>query len=221
VSLSQFGSALALSADASTLIVSAANDNGTGAVYIYIAPPSTGLWSLQRRIGAWEEGFTNGMNSYNEVSFGYTVALSAAGDTLAIAVPGNAAEAVVIYGRDGTGKWTNQSGWIKANSPSPLFGWSLGMNAAGDALAIGAPFDNVDATFAGGVFTITRSPLGVWGPLRRIIIVDSVPTVNRQIGIVSMSAQGTLVVGGPGEKPTGAWRSAHTQHRTCDAMHSE
>jgi len=215
-SRSQFGTALALSADASTLVVGASLDNGTGAVYIYTAPPSTGLWSLQRKIDALEQGFAP-VNTYNDVLFGYSVALSAAGDTLAVAVPGSAAEAVVIYGRDGTGTWTNQSGWIKANPSSILFGWSLGMNAAGDALAIGAPFDNVGATYAGGVFTIIRSPVGVWGPLRRVVIEDSIPTPIRQIGIVSMSAQGTLVVGGPGEEPTGAWRSAHT-HSTRDAM---
>jgi hypothetical protein len=201
---SHFGATMALNGDASTLVVAAiGEEEDAGALYIYTAPPGTGLWSLQRRISAADAGFTIG----SDINFGFTLALSAAGDTLAVGATGTGNEAVVVYVRDGAGVWTNQSGQIKGPRANSLWAWSLAINAAGDGLAIGSAFDNTDGSLAGSVYTTVRSG-GVWGPLHRLSMSDAanpVPQVRWLGSSVSMSDQGSLVVGAYEDTPNGGW----------------
>jgi hypothetical protein len=202
----EFGTALALSADASTLVVGAPQESvGEGVVYVYVAAPGSGLWNLQRKLLPIDVG---GVGMGN---FGTSVALSAAGDTLAVGVP--ALAAVVLYVRNASGVWTNQTGLFSAPTSTflSLFGWSVSMNAAGDALAVGAPFDSTGATYAGAVYTMTRSAGGVWGTPRFVNVSNSEPMGTPWFGYwVSMAAQGSLVVGAPMAVPSGAWWSVLT-----------
>jgi hypothetical protein len=204
----QFGSALALNGDASTLVVGAYSEpqsNGKyGAVYIYTAPAGSGLWNLQHKLNVSDDVTWAGVSS-----FGISAALSASGDTLAVGATGSR-PAVVVFGRDAGGTWTNQSGLIEPTIVATGFSWSLSMNAAGDALAIGAPYDDGDLSKAGNVYTMTRSASGVWGPLRTLIVSDSAAPIQTIGFSVSMAAQGSLVVGAPRAAPSGAWWSVLT-----------
>jgi hypothetical protein len=91
---------------------------------------------------------------------------------------------------------------MKSTMMTSQFGYAVSLNAAGDALAIGAPFDND----GGGVYTVTRSADGVWGLLQRLRPSDvpTVPTAGYGWS-VSMADQGSLLVGSPMEAPAGAW----------------
>jgi hypothetical protein len=207
----QFGSAVALSADASTLVVGAAEElSGEGAaVYIYVAAPGTGLWSLQRKI------IPSDVSASGVTTLGKSLALSAAGDTLAVGAPGWSNPVVVLFARDGSGVWS-ETGLLAPSLTDSVFGFSLSMNAAGDAVAIGAPTDSADAPIAGSVYTATRSAGGVWGQLRSLVVSDSAAAMGRYLGLsVSMSAQGSLVVGAPMEASTGAWWSVGGMASGC------
>jgi hypothetical protein len=195
----EFGSALALSADASTLVVGATQESdGEGAVYIDTAAAGSGLWSLQRKLRPADVG------GVGQGNFGKSVAVSASGDTLAVGA--STLSSVVVFVRNAGGVWTNQTGLIHCPSSSLTFGWSVSMNAAGDAVAIGAPFDQT----SGRVYTLTRSMDDAWGPLRVLNVSDSATVSGRLLGYwVSMSAQGSLVIGAVGEVPAGAWWSVN------------
>ncbi len=182
----QFGSAVALSADGNTLAVSAQFEdsaatgiNGnqadnsmseSGAVYVFTRTGST--W--------WQQAYVKASNTGDPGegdTFGYSIALSDDGSTLAVGAPsedsaspginGNQADnsmpgagAVYVFARSGptslsraasrlaeaSGKGGNawsQQAYVKSAKPSSsgagghLFGYSVGLSADGNNLAVG------------------------------------------------------------------------------------
>jgi hypothetical protein len=157
------------------------------------------LWTLQHSIRGIDTG------DLTIKHFGWSVSLSASGDTLAV---GASSSSVVVFVRDGSGGWTEQSGVIQHTNTAAQFGYTVSLNAAGDALAVGAPLDDAEAPMVGCVYTLTRSAGGVWGPLRLLRPSDSSGVPGTGFGwSVSMSDQGSLVIGAVMEAPTGAWWS--------------
>lgn len=169
----QFGTSVSLSADGNTLAVGAfaegsnatgvnsdETDNsipGAGAAYIFVRTDTT--WSQQAYIKASNPGFEN--------DFGRTVALSADGNTLAVAAPeqgGDAtgingtqnngpapdAGAVYVFVRNGT-TWSQQA-YVKASNTDAddQFGRAVSLSADGNTLAVGAWFEASDATGVNG-----------------------------------------------------------------------
>ena len=157
-----FGAIIALSADASTLVVGApAEDSATvgidgdqasnaaadaGAVYVFVRMGST--WMQQAYLKASNTGAND--------RFGTSVAVSADGSTIAVGAPGedsaatgidgsqasNAAAssgAVYIFARTGT-TWTQQA-YVKASNTgtNDEFGAALALSGDGNTLAVGAP----------------------------------------------------------------------------------
>jgi len=136
-------------------------------------------------------GYLKASNTDEGHEFGFSVALSADGTTLAVGAPfedsaatsingdqGNDAApdagAVYVFTRTGTGTWAQQA-YVKASNtdPSDRFGNSVALSADGTTLAVGAPFEasnatgingnegNDDASAAGAVYVFTRDG-GVW-----------------------------------------------------------
>ena len=172
----QFGFAVALSADGSTLAVgsqmeesSATGINGkqddhskfgAGAVYVY-ARGGAG-WSQQAYIKA--------SNTDQDDQFGFNVALSADGNTLAVSAPyedsaatginGNQADnsmpnagAVYVFTRSGTA-WSQQA-YIKASNTGDAeegdqFGYSISLSGDGNLLVAGAIGEDSGATTVNG-----------------------------------------------------------------------
>ena len=160
----QFGNALALSADGNTLAVAAAFEssgatgiNGNqadnsrpqaGAVYVFVR--AGGSWSQQAYIKASNTGDMDDGDT-----FGYSIALSDDGTTLAVGAPsedssatginGNqndntaaGAGAVYVFTRSGNG-WAQQSYVKPANTHGAmLFGYSVGLSADGSTLTAGS-----------------------------------------------------------------------------------
>lgn len=193
----QFGSLVALSADGNTLAVSAyfedsraigvngdQADNSmeqSGAVYVFARTGA--VWSQQAYLKASNTG-----EAEEGDQFGFSLALSDDGNTLAAGtisedsadarINGNQADnsassagAVYVFVRAGT-RWSQQA-YIKSSSPNgadanDLFGYSVGLSADGNTLAVGSydeagssnvingPEDN-NAPGTGAVFVFTRS----------------------------------------------------------------
>ncbi len=189
----RFGHALALSADGNTLAVGAPyedsnaigidgdiNDNSapySGAVYVFV----------RNGEGSWvRQAYVKASNTDSGDNFGWSVALSADGDTLAVGadnedsnatgINGNqsddsatSAGAVYVFSRSGSA-WSQQA-YIKASNPdsSDWFGWSVALSADGDTLAVGARYESSKASgingdqndnssdSAGAVYVFSRS----------------------------------------------------------------
>lgn len=152
---------VSLSADGRTLALGAQSDRlefGPGAVYVF-ARGNRG-WALQTTIREPETGGGD--------DFGYAVALSDNGNTLAIGAradssgatgvdgygdtnrAGHLSGAVYVFGRSG-GNWSRQA-YIKASNTdeADFFGFSVALSGAGDTLAVGAPGEDGASTGVGG-----------------------------------------------------------------------
>lgn len=176
----QFGSVVALSEDGNTLAVGAyledsaatgVNGNQTdnsmknsGAVYVFTR--NGGAWSQQAYVKASNTGEKDEGDQ-----FGYVVALSGDGNTLAVGAIGedsaakgingdqsdNSADgsgAVYVFVRSG-GAWSQQA-YVKSSDTARglLFGYSVGLSGNGNALAVGA-YDEDGGR--GAVYVFARS----------------------------------------------------------------
>lgn len=165
----QFGHAVALSGDGLTLAVGAPFEGGapggadSGAVYVYAR--SSGIWAFQAYVKA--------SNASAGDQFGYAVALSQNGNTLAVGAPfqdvAGAANsgASYVFAR-AAGSWAQQA-YLKASNAGAdhAFGWSLALSADGTTLAVGAPHEGGSAT---GTFVVTP-PAGAGAPLSGAVYV--------------------------------------------------
>jgi FG-GAP repeat len=186
-----FGYSVALSADGATLAVGAFQEDGAatgingnqasnstlgaGAVYVFTRNGAT--WSQQAYVKASNTGAFD--------AFGFSVALSSDGSTLAVGahsessaatdVNGNQADnsaggagAIYVFTRGGT-TWS-QEAYIKASNTNAndLFGESVALSSDGSTLAVGALEDSsatgIDgnqadnsASLSGAVYEFTRS----------------------------------------------------------------
>jgi hypothetical protein len=146
---SEFGYSVALSADGSTALVGGAGDaGGTGAVWVFTRSGST--WSQQG------EKLTGGEESGNGW-FGYSVALSADGDTALIGGPLDAARtgASWVFTRSGS-TWLPQGSKLTGEGESGKgdFGFHVALSDDGDTALVGAVSD---AEETGAAFVFTRS----------------------------------------------------------------
>lgn len=168
-----FGESLAISDDGNTLAVGAplessaaktingnqADHSAAGAGAVYVFTRANGAWSQQAYVKA--------SNAYTNAYFGWSVSLSADGNLLAAGstgeasnatgVNGNATDrsasnagAAYVFSRSGS-TWSQQS-YVKASNTGAEdnFGAAVRLNAAGTVLAIGAPFEDSDATTVNG-----------------------------------------------------------------------
>jgi hypothetical protein len=154
-----FGSSIALDATGDTLAIGAKyNDSWKGAFWVYSRSGST--WSIQgnRLVGS---SVTTG------AWLGYSISLSADGNTLAVGAPLDSTVtsnrgSVFIYRRTGT-TWSQQTKLVPVDSSVSVtgayFGSDVRLSADGNMLIVGAPqiktSDNVYRI--GGVFIFTRS----------------------------------------------------------------
>lgn len=223
-----FGTAVAVSADGNTLVVGApseasnatginadgqGNDSVPGAGAVYVFTRHGGAWSQQAYIKA--------SNTQAGDLFGYAVALSADGSTLAVGAPGedsNAmmneanndaddAGAVYVYARSGNA-WMQQA-YVKASNAGvdDQFGEAVAMSADGNTLVAGAPQEDSntmadeasnDANDAGAVYVYARSG-NAWTQ-QAYVKASNAEAGDRFGAAVVVSGDGlTLAVGAHGE----------------------
>ena len=191
-----FGSSVALSRDGNTLAVAAYYEssdatgiNGNqadrsipeaGAVYIFTRTGST--WSQQAYIKASNTGKAGVGDDFAEGDqFGYSIALSDDGNTLAVGAIGEDSNATGINGDQadnsansparctssrGAGSTWSQQAYIKSSKtrPNVLFGYSVGVSENGNTLAV-AEYDADRGK--GALYVLTRSG-ATWSQQARI-----------------------------------------------------
>jgi hypothetical protein len=228
-----FGYSVALSADGNTLAVGAiweasnatgvngdqANNSASASGAVYVFTRSGASWTQQAYVKA--------SNTEAFDWFGYSVALSADGNTLAVGayleasnaedVGGDQANnsasssgAVYVFTRSGA-SWTQQA-YVKASNTgaSDEFGWSVALSADGNTLAVGAYGEDSNATgvngddtdnsasTSGAVYVFTRTG-STWA--QQAYVKASNTGASDFFGYsVALSADGnTLAVGAVGE----------------------
>lgn len=217
-----FGQAVAVSDDGNTVAVGAwaedsdpaiseTDDNlaDSGAVYIFT-----------RVADDWQGPvLLKASNAGSDDHFGFSVALSSNGNTLAVGARNEAsgvatdptnnlatgAGAVYIFVRDANGDWTEEA-YIKASNveADDNFGWMVALSNDGNVLAVGAPGEDGEAVIvrdSGAAYTFTRNGT-VWSQQDYVKASDAA-SGDSFGSALSLNAGGTLLaVGAPLEDGT-------------------
>lgn len=171
----------------------AKDDTSTGVVHI-VAP------------GGDSAQVIKASNAEANASFGYSVALSRDGETLAVGAPNeDDFGAVYTFAKDTSGDWAEEA-YIKPSSSVPVaeFGADVALSSDGEILAVGAPGEsgsdtgingqqsNNGSTSAGAVYVFKRDDTGSWG--QRSYVKASNTDAHDQFGeVLSLSADGRML----------------------------
>jgi hypothetical protein len=202
VGSSEQGWSAALSADGETAVVGGPTDNSqVGAVWVYT-----------RRGGVWTQQGNKlvGIGSVGNAEQGYSVALSADGETAIVGGPfdNNGIGAAWVYTRHGH-VWTQQGDKLVGGGSvgNAGQGWSVALSGDGDTAIVGGPFDDLN----GAVWVFSRSR-GVWTQQGDKLVGSGAVGDAEQGWSVALSADGdTAIVGGPQDilpGPQGGHRGA-------------
>jgi hypothetical protein len=222
-----FGISAAFSADGSTLAVGANGEGSSGVAggaEDDSAPTAGAVYLFSRSGSSWQEqAYLKASSADAGDGFGSTIALSADGNTLAVAAPYEASAAdgvdgdqsddsspnsgaVYLFARKG-GAWVQQA-YVKASSSDAddFFGISLALSASGDVLVVGAEgedgagtgvgADQTDKTAyeSGAVFVFSRS--GTSWAQRDYIKASNAGVGDHFGGSVALSAEGSVLAVG-------------------------
>lgn len=149
-----------------------------------------------KTIGYFKPSTTNSGDT-----FGWSIALSDNGTTLAVGVPledggGVDSGAVYVFTNSGSG-WMQQTSLKAATATAGAnFGESVALSSDGKILAVGAPFED---SGAGSAYIFTRSDTAPWSQQSRIKASNAY--TNAYFGwTVALNDNGaTLAIGAPGE----------------------
>ena len=181
---SNFGSSTSISSKGSTLAVGGIGDNDyTGATWIYTN--INDVWTQQAKLV--------GTDNIGICLQGYSVSLSADGNTLAVGGPyDNVNIGATWIFTSINGVWTQQAKLIGDNIGQSNQGGSVSLNSNGTLLAIGGLGDN-DNMGATWIFTKINN---IW--VQQIKLIGTGNVGNSQQGYsVSLTADGnTLAIGG-------------------------
>jgi hypothetical protein len=186
------GISVALSADGNTAIVGGPDDNSNAGA----------AWVFTRSGGTWTQQGSKlfGSGSVGAAEQGYSVALSADGNTAIVAgaADNSLAGAVWVFARSGGGVWTQQGPKLVGSGAvgSQVFqGYSVALSADGNTAVMGGPGDNSNA---GAAWVFTRSSGGVWTQQGSKFFGSGAVGAAGQGISVTLSADGaTAMVGGP------------------------
>lgn len=183
---SQQGFSVSLSANGNTLAVGANNDSsGLGATWIFVRSGSS--WSQQAKL--------LGSGLVGASQQGYSVSLSANGDTLAIGGPFDSSNigAIWIFTRFNT-IWTQFGSKIVAPDATGTAGqgYSVALSSDGNVLAFGGPFDSAN-NGASWVYIFNGI---AWLENVKLVGIGNVG-LSQQGNSIAISSDGnTLAVGG-------------------------
>ncbi|MGD9054819.1 MAG: hypothetical protein PVF38_01695 [Desulfobacterales bacterium] len=196
----QFGDAVAIDAD--TIVVGAPLVNSgtatdTGAVYVFVRDPSTGVFTEQQKLTAADAAAEDNFGSAVDID-GYTIVVGAPQVNSGLTVDTGA---VYVFTRDPTianNPWTQQQKLTAADATAnDLLGTSVYVE--GHTLVAGAPRKNSGtANATGAVYVFTRDPddqAVPWTQQQKLTATDA--AAEDQFG-TSVSLNGnTIIVGTP------------------------
>jgi hypothetical protein len=174
-------------------------------------------------------GYVKASNTGQNDAFGWSVALSDDGRTLAVGAPYessgamgiggdeadnsiNWAGAVYLYTRDEAGMWAQQA-YVKASNTDEddTFGKSVALSDDGNVLAVGAPWEDSGATGidgnqsddsasdAGAVYLYARDQTGDWAQMAYVKASNAGEYDMFGVSLALSDDGSTLAVGAPGE----------------------
>jgi PASTA domain-containing protein/List-Bact-rpt repeat protein/FG-GAP repeat protein len=189
-----FGLSVAFSADGTTAIVGAPNeDGGTGAAYIFHSTPEGG-WSSS---GLPATRLTDG-NQGSRDDFGKSVAISADGKTVLVGAPGVGGDVGAVYVFNAS----DESSWSTPNklasladgaNPSDGLGFSVALSSDGTTALIGAYPENDNTINATGAYVFHVASETAWSSSTTpaATLSDGSATSDLFGDAVSLSADGT------------------------------
>lgn len=189
-----FGGAVVVSADGSTLAVgSLKSKNDQGSVTVFAR--SAGKWVQQEVLAD--------VNGAAKDWFGYSLAISTDGNTLAIGavyadVSGKADQGNVLVFARADGAWKLQKTLVgETGAAGDIFGGSVALSADGNTVAVGAAGDDVGNIADQGSATVFVRSGADWA-LQQILTIASGEAKANYGSSLSLSSNGdTLAVGGP------------------------
>jgi hypothetical protein len=188
------GWSVALSADGTTLIVGGLFDNsGVGAAWVFTS--SGGVWTQQAKLTPSDNSGT--------AEFGYSVALSADGNTAIIGGPDDNSfiGAAWVFTRS-NGVWTQQGSKLVGSGGSGQSGQgvSVALSSDGNTAIVGGPTDNNSGVdFVGAAWVFTQSG-GAWSQVGSKLVASDYSDQSEQGNSVALSGDGnTAIIGGPGD----------------------
>jgi hypothetical protein len=200
------GSSVSLSGDGDTAIIGGAGDNGgVGATWVFAR--SDGVWTQQgpKLVGTGEVGpFGAGQ--------GYSVALSADGNTAIVGGPGddNQTGAAWVFTRS-DGVWSQQAKLVGTGALGPrgaVQGQSVSLSGDGNTAIVGGPGDGFSGIdYAGAAWVFTRSG-GVWSQQAKLVGTGAVGGATQGIS-VSLSGDGNTAIVGGGNDNRGSGEVGH------------
>jgi trimeric autotransporter adhesin len=231
VALSSSGDTLAVGAwqedsNATTIGGSGADNSASdaGAAYVFVRNAAS-QWSQQAYIKA--------SNAEADDAFGWSVALSGDGNTLAVGaeredggatgIDGDAnddsaanAGAVYVFVRGGLGAWSQQA-YVKASNPDvgDSFGFDVALSEDGSTLVVGAPSEASNATGidgnqaddtaanAGAVYVFVRDAMDEWSQQAYVKASNAQQDDSFGVG-VALSADGSTLAVGAWQEDGGA-----------------
>ena len=219
-----FGFALALSGDGNTLAVSSPGESGNAMVAGGIPdrhPATIGsgaVYVFTRVGGTWRQPVhLKASNPSHGDQFGYSIALSDDGNTLAVGAAfedstgtginghqGSIAEnsanrgAVYIFSRSG-GHWSQQA-YVKSDAghDNAFFGGAVTLSGDGNTLVVGAIGERTGGMDAGAVYVFSRSA-GTWSQQSFLQPSNSRPGAHFGFAVKLNSDGDLLAVGAPDE----------------------
>jgi len=192
---SEFGTSVALSVDGDTALIGGPADNGKeGAAWVFTRSGS--IWTQQgkklvAKVGEDSEG-----------EFGWSVALSADGNTALVGAPADAAEvgAAWVFTRSSS-TWTQQGKKLTAGDETGHagYGFSVALSAEGNTALIGGINDEAEieskATPAGAAWVFTRSS-STWTQQGKKLAASGQTPMGQFGASVALSADGnTALIG--------------------------
>jgi streptogramin lyase len=180
------GYSVSLSADGNTAIVGGYNDGGSGVGAAWVWTRSGVDWTEQQKLV--------GIGADNPAGQGWSVAMSADGNTAIVGGPANGATgAVWVWTRSGN-TWTQQGTKLVGlgDGGNPQQGYSVALSADGNTAVVGAANDSGDT---GAVWVWTRSA-GIWSQQGGKLVGTGAAGAAHQGTSVAVSADGNTVIEG-------------------------
>jgi uncharacterized protein YdbL (DUF1318 family) len=186
------GYSVALSGDGNTLLEGGPYDNGdAGAAWVFTRA-ANGNWSQQG-------GKLVGTGAVGDATQGWSVALSADGNTALVGGPDDNGDAGAawVFTRAANGNWSQQGSKLVGTGAvgDAEQGSSVALSGDGNTALIGGPNDNGDA---GAVWIFTRDANGNWSQQGSKLVGTGAVGRSNQGWSVALSTDGnTALEGGP------------------------
>ena len=198
VGSNQTSVSVALSSDGNTAIMGGWEDSSEAGA----------AWVFTRSGDAWTQQGNKlvGTGAVGPADLGFSVALSANGDTAIVGGPRDklGAGAAWVFVRS-SGTWTQQGSKLVGSGTvgGAAQGASVALSADGNTAIVGGPGDDpTGIVSAGAAWVFTRSSSGTWAQQGKLVGTGAVSPASQGVS-VALSADGnTAIVGGPADDST-------------------